>query len=146
MSFKRSVFEPHPEGATVGKFVDWVHEPEGEFGPQIRASFDTRELMKDGRPFRVSFWVTDRVNPRSNAFRLLRAFGLDPDRMSDAELLALDLDTFIGREVQLVVEHRKRPDGSITAKVTNILPLRSPSSTESNRDGPDGGADPFDRK
>jgi hypothetical protein len=123
MPFKRSTFEPHPEGPTVGTFVDFKDE-EGKYGPQTRVSFDTEELMEDGRPFRIAYWITEQFNPRSNAYKFLKAMGIDVDNIEDAELEGLDLNDLIGRRCQLIIEHIKRPDATISAKVANLLSLK----------------------
>lgn len=124
MGFQRSSFTPHPEGLTIGTFVDHVAET-GQFGPQTRLSFDTDELMDDGRPFRVVFWITTQINPKSNAYKFLKAMGIDVDGISDEELEALDLDNLLHKRCQLVIEHKKKPDGTVQAKVANLLPLKA---------------------
>src|SRR5688500_6914721 len=98
MAFQRSTFEPHPEGTTVGTFVDFKDEPDGKFGPQIRLQFDTEEEMDDGRPFRVSYWITEQFNPKSNSFKFLKAVGVPVDEITDEELAALDLSDFLNRK------------------------------------------------
>lgn len=125
MSFHRTTFEPHPEGVTVGQFTDLKDEPDGKFGPQIRLSFDTDEEMDDGRPFRVAYWITSAFNPKSNCFKFFRAMGVDVENITDAELGEIDLNDFIGKKCQIVVEHKKNAtDGTIQAKVANLLPIK----------------------
>lgn len=125
MGFQRSSFEPHPEGLTIGTLADHTYEPNGTFGPQTRLSFDTEELMDDGRPFRVCYWVTDQFNPKSNLFKFLKAMGVDVDNVTDDELAEMDFPEFLGRKCQLLIEHKKKADGSITAKVANLLPIKT---------------------
>lgn len=133
MSFHRTSYEPHPEGVTIGQFVDFKDEPDGKFGPQIRLNFDTEEEMEDGRPFRVAYWITSAFNPKSNCFKFFRAMGVDVDNIADAELEAIDLDDFIGKKCQLVIEHKKAADGTVNGKVVNLLPVKKktrPAQTE----------------
>lgn len=124
MGFKRSKFIPHPDGVTEGEFVDHK-EVDGDYGKQTMVLFDTDEEMEDGKPFRIGYYITpEKVNPKSNAFKFLTAMQLNPDEMSDEEIEAIDLDDLLNRRCQLVVKHEKQKDGSIRAKVSDLLPLK----------------------
>lgn len=119
---KRTQFEAHPEGLTVGVLVDIQLDEQGKFGTQIRWSFDTQELMQDGRPFRITYWTTPTLNEKSNLSRLLKALGEDPeDEQWEVESVD-DFDCLLNRKVQLNIIH-KRDGDTVRARIDTIMPL-----------------------
>lgn len=133
---KRSNFTPHPEGLTVGQLADIEMDEHGKFGPQIKFMFDTDEQMDDGRPFRLTHWCTPVLNEKSNLYKLLKAFGEDPDSAAWDDLQDVgDLDDLIGRKIQIVVTHKKDGD-RINARVDSVMPLRKPRQRPAAAEAP----------
>jgi hypothetical protein len=135
----RTTFEPHPEGVTIGQLVDYAYDEKGQFGPQIKWSFDTEEEMQDGRPFRLVYWTTPTLNEKSNLYLLLKAFGEDPeDEAWEIEEISA-LEPLLGRKIQIEVLHKKDAGGSIRARIAKVMGL--PKRWE-NRPEREGGREP----
>ena len=119
--FKRSVFEPHPEGLVGAVLVD-SKEVNGKYGPQIQLSFDTDEQMQDGRAYRINYWISGAFNAKSNSYKFFKGCGVDVDRLSDEEIDALDPDDYLNQRFQLSIVHTRTPDGGVVAKIDSIIP------------------------
>lgn len=126
----KSSFEPHPEGVFEGTLVAY-EDAEGQFGPQVCLKFDTSELMSDGRPYRVSYYVKPNLHPKSNAYKAFKAIGIDADEIDPADVEEV-LDQAIERGVkcQLVIKEYQRGDGSASTKVTDLLAIKKKAAKE----------------
>jgi hypothetical protein len=132
---ERKKFEMHPAGVTIGQLADVELDEQGKFGPQILWKFDTDEEMDDGRPFRISFWTTPTLNEKSHLWKLLQAFGEDPeDARWEVESVS-DFDDLIGRKVQLDVIHKKTPNGDVS-RVDRVMALPKRRSRAAEEEEP----------
>ena len=140
MEWTRSTFTPHPEGVFKAQFVEWAPDDSGQFGQQVKLTFDTEEEMDDGRPFRISVWTKPSLHEKGRVAKLLKAFG---ESAEEVDLDSFDLDDYIGRKCQVVIEHYRGQDGSEKAKIANFLPLqKGRKATEAAVEGaPESGGD-----
>jgi hypothetical protein len=124
----RSQFETHPEGLTIGTLSDVEFDENGKFGPQIKWSFDTEEVTSKNQAFRITYWTTPTINEKSNLYRLLKAFGEDPE--DEYWTSFEDINGFhelLGKKVQLNVAHKKGENGVI-ARIDTVLPMKRRSA------------------
>lgn len=129
MRFKRSTFVPHPPGVSKVTLVDWKFE-EGDYGPQYRLSFDSEMVMEETeQPYRVNAWIGVSLNPKSNAFKYLKALGFDveSEAAEEAEIEEI-LDDLIARGATCTawIEEAPRKDGTTGTKITNMLAITKP--------------------
>lgn len=121
MEWTRTTFTPHPEGVFKAQFVSWEEDNGGQYGQQVKLTFDTEEMMEDGRPFRISVWTKPSLHEKGRVAKLLKAYGEDAEEI-DVE--TFDLDEYIGRKCQVIIEHYRGQDGSTKAKIANFLPAK----------------------
>jgi len=133
---ERKKFQIHPECLTELQLVTVELDEEGDYGAQIRWTFDSDELMEDQRPFRITYWTTPTLNEKSNLYRLLKAFGENPEEARWEVEEVAEFDPLIGRRVQANIIHKKRAqrDGtvSVNARIDSVMPL--PRKTRPGRD------------
>lgn len=121
-------FTPHPEGVFRAVFVNWEEAKSPEDGSdQVKLSFDTEEMMDDGRPFRISKWCKPSLHEKAFLPTLLKALGQDPNTIQDGVEIDEILDPLIGGKCQLVIQHYKGKDGTQKAKIASCAPLRTRS-------------------
>lgn len=119
----RKTFQPHPEGIYVGTFVNY-QDKEGQWGPQVLVEFDSTELMDDGKPYRVGYFMNADIGPKSKATKFLKMFNYDTEEMDPADVEGV-FDALIesGAKVQMVIEEYQRKDGTMSTKISNLLPM-----------------------
>lgn len=125
----RSVFEPHPEGLSILTLVDVEMDEKGHYGPQLKWQFDSEEQMADGRLFRMTYWTSPVINEKSNLYKLLKAFGEDPDdeRWEEIEDVR-EFEFLFGRKIQGNVIHKKVENG-VNARLDTVLPMKTRKAT-----------------
>ncbi len=125
---RKSDFELHPEGVFEADFVEWAEEYSETFSKeQIKLTFDSEEEMDDGKPYRISKWVSASLHPKSGMYGFLKAVGIDPDVIDEDTDVAEVLDEIVEsprRRMQIVVKHYEGKDKSQKHKISDFLPLK----------------------
>lgn len=124
MEWKRSSREPHPAGTWRAQFVEWTEEKHETFGVQVKLTFDTEVLMKDGKPFRISTWTKPSLHKKGKVAKLLGAFGIDAEKIPDSELKTFTLDDYCGRKLKVVIEH-EIDEGDVKDRIVSFQPFKS---------------------
>lgn len=120
-----SDFELHPAGEVKAQFVEWAEDKHEQFGIQVKLTFDTARPMEDGRPFRISTWAKPSLHKKSKISKMMAAFGLDTEKLTEDEVKNFDLDEYIGKRLRLVITHEPKKDSKdLTHRITAFLPYR----------------------
>ena len=112
-------FPQHPAGTVMGRcysVVDIGTQPEGLYGPkhQCVISWESSELMEDGRPFALSKFYTVSLNEKANLYHDLVSWrGKD---FTPEELSAFNVQAVLGAPALLTVIH----DGNGKARLAGV--------------------------
>jgi hypothetical protein len=129
LGYSRSDFVPHPAGIWKAVFSAYKGVVHPEYGKQVDLTFKSEAKMDDGQPFSISAWTKPSLHPKGRIAKLLAAQGVDAARFTDEEVKAFSLKAYLNKKVLLVVEHEKKPDGTVRAKITSILPFKKDAPT-----------------
>jgi hypothetical protein len=121
--YPRKTFVPCPEGQYQACCVDVVNlgiDP--TYGSErLRFVFQTAEIdVTTGRRFDVAMFCNNTLGPKSNLRQMLTNWYGRP--LPETELQQFDLDTLIGRNAIITVEHSTKMTGERYAKLTTLAP------------------------
>lgn len=130
-------FEPAPAGTQQGVLVDIIDlgERPDTFNPgqvvhKMQLAFQLEDEMDNGEPFVVrTFPLRASLNPKSKLFQTITAMR---GKITDEELDEdgdFDLDTLIGTNCLVTVEHAEKEGGKVYANVTAVSQLPKKTTT-----------------
>lgn len=129
----RSNFEPAPDGVHDAVTVDVVDNGmvDGQFGPKHKLTivWQIEECMESGKPFLVSKRYNASIHPKSTLRKDIKSWrGKD---LTDQEAQEFDLESVIGSQAQLVIQHNTSSDGTTYA---NVIAITKGKTKLSSRD------------
>ena len=115
-------FSVHPVGVFRARLIE-VSEVESlkpDWAPQFRFKFESEVKDETGDYLTVSCYVGRKLTDKSKLGQLVKALGFDVGQMKDGQ--QFNTDDLLNRTCRLVVEHQQRSDGTVTVRVTSVLP------------------------
>ena len=115
IQLEKTKYEPVPGGTYQAKVKDVQSEPNGQYGPQLRISFEI--TGGDGDAKTLSGWCSARYSDKSKLGQWTRAIlGQVPD--------LFDSDLLLNRACRISVSERLAEDGSTKNRIESVLPVR----------------------
>ncbi len=121
-------YEPTPTGlqAAVCAFVeDTGYEPDmkgNHLNRKVAVLWELSATMKDGRPFMISKTYTLSLSEKANLRKDLESWR--GKQFNEEELKGFDVEKLKGANCLLNILPHKKDDGSMTAKVANVMPAQ----------------------
>jgi len=123
----KRTFINHPEGLFQAVCVDVVdlgmveNKKFGNTSHQCRIVFQTNEPMENGKPFLISQKYTLSTDPKANLTKHLQTWRGRPFTPDEAK--KFDVESIIGVNAQIQVQHNASATGDVFANITAILPV-----------------------